>query len=134
MLGARVIGIASEFKAQALLDLECESVIDRNDPDLEQRVKQAAGGPVDVALDVVGGSMFMPLINSLRQRGWYSTSGAIAGPVVEFDLRQLVYKDIKMTGALKPMLAASYPLRDLAQAQKAFISKRRTGNIVVTME
>ena len=73
--------------------------------------------------------------------------------MVEFDLRQLVYKDIKMTGAtitppglfaravkliatgaLKPMLAASYPLRDLAQAQRAFISKRRTGNIVVTME
>ena len=75
-----MIGIASEFKAQALLDLGCESVIDRNDPDLEQRVKQAAGGPVDVALDVVGGSMFMPLINSLRQRGRYSTSGRLPGP------------------------------------------------------
>ena len=38
------------------------------------------------------------------------------------------------TGALKPMLAVSYPLRDLAQAQKAFITKKHTGNIVVTME
>ncbi|MDE0714391.1 MAG: alcohol dehydrogenase family protein [Gammaproteobacteria bacterium] len=151
--GAHVIGIASQAKAQDLLDLGCEAVIDRNAPDLEQEIRNAAGGPVDVALDVVGGSMFMPLINALRQRGRYSTSGAIAGPMVEFDLRQLIYKDLKMTGAtitppgvfaravrlissgdLKPMLAATYPLRDLAQAQEVFIAKKHTGNIVVTTE
>lgn len=151
--GARVIAIASAAKAGALRDLGCSAVIDRNSPAIEDEIRAAAGGPVDVALDVVGGAMFMPLINALRQRGRYSTSGAIAGPMVEFDLRQLVYKDIQMTGAtisppglfaravqlvstgqLQPLLAASYPLRDLAKAQEAFIAKRHTGNIVVTMK
>jgi len=42
--------------------------------------------------------MFMPLINSLRQSGRYSTPGAIAGPMVEFDLRQLVYRELQLTG------------------------------------
>ncbi len=151
--GARVIGVASAFKAQALLDLGCTAVIERNAEDLERRIMEAADGPVDVVLDVVGGTMFMPILNTLRQRGRLSTSGAIAGPVVEFDLRQLIYKDIQMTGAticpphifsrtvqlvstgaVKPMLAYSYPLRDLKRAQEAFLAKKYTGNIVVTMD
>jgi NADPH:quinone reductase-like Zn-dependent oxidoreductase len=74
-------------------------VIDRKVPDLEAAIRETAGGAVEVASDVVGGSMFMPLVNALRQGGRYSTSGAIAGPVVEFDLRQLIYKDLQMTGA-----------------------------------
>ena len=35
---------------------------------------------------------------------------------------------------IKPLLAVSYPLRDLAKAQEAFIAKRHVGNIVVTLE
>ena len=36
------------------------------------------------------------------------------------------------TGALKPLLAAIYPLEDLAKAQEAFVQKTHVGNIVVT--
>ena len=32
-----------------------------------------------------------------------------------------------------PMLAASYPLEDFHTGQEAFIEKKHTGNIVVTM-
>ncbi|MEM7207908.1 MAG: alcohol dehydrogenase family protein [Pseudomonadota bacterium] len=151
--GARVIGIASQSKADTVLSLGAGTVIDRGEKNLEQAVRDAAGGALDVALDVVGDTMFMPLINALRQGGRYSTSGCIAGPLVEFDLRQLVYKDLQLTGAtivppgtmnrivglinqdlLKPMLAQSFPLKDLAEAQKAFIDKKYVGNIVVTHE
>ena len=95
----------------------------------------------------------MPLVNALRQGGRYSSSGSIAGPMVEFDLRQLVYKDLQFTGAtivppgtmqrlvrliednqLKPLLAQTFPLRELASAQEAFIAKKHVGNIVVEME
>ncbi len=34
-------------------------------------------------------------------------------------------------GEIKPMLAATYPLSELREAQAAFIAKRHTGNIVV---
>ena len=81
---------------------------------------------------------------------WYSTSGAIAGPLVEFDLRQLVYNDLQLTGAtimpprtmrrlvslieqdlLKPLLAHSFALKDLGKAQEMFMLKKHVGNIVV---
>jgi NADPH:quinone reductase-like Zn-dependent oxidoreductase len=148
--GARVIAIASPSKTGLLEQLGADRVIDRNTPDLRQAIFDAARGNIDVALDVVGGGMFMPLINSLRQGGRYSTSGAIAGPMVEFDLRQLVYRDLQLTGAtivppgtmrrivslieqglLKPLLARSFPLEELARAQQMFLLKQHVGNIVV---
>jgi NADPH:quinone reductase-like Zn-dependent oxidoreductase len=150
--GARVIGIASMSKEPLLRDLGCEIVIDRSTSDLEAAIRKAAGGPIDVALDVVGGTTFMPLINALRQGGRYSTSGAIAGPHVRFDLRQLIYKDLQLTGAtitppgtfarlikliergeLRPALAQAFPLKELARAQEVFMQKRHVGNIVVTV-
>ncbi|MDA7965543.1 alcohol dehydrogenase family protein [Ruegeria sp.] len=148
--GCKVIAVASTSKAALLQDLGAAKVIDRNAPDLEAAIRDAAQGPVDIALDVVGAPMFMPLINALRQGGRYSTSGCIAGQMAQFDLRQLVYKDLQLTGAticppgtmqrvvgmietgaLKPLLAATYPLRDLAAAQEAFMAKTHVGNIVV---
>ena len=149
--GCKVIAVASSAKAALLQELGAAQVIDRNTPDLEAAIRDAANGPVDIALDVVGAPMFMPLINALRQGGRYSTSGCIAGQMATFDLRQLVYKDLQLTGAticppgtmqrvvdmietgaLKPLLAATYPLRDLAAAQEAFMAKTHVGNIVVT--
>ncbi len=148
--GARVIAITSSSKANLLRELGADQVIDRNEADLEQALRAAAGGAIDVALDVVGGDSFMPLINALRQGGRYSSSGSIAGPLVEFDLRQLVYKDLQLTGAtivppgtmqrlvklieqglLKPLLAQSFSLKDLGLAQEVFMQKKHVGNIVV---
>ena len=150
--GATIIAISSASKASGLIELGASIVIDRNETNLEAAIVEAAKGPVDVALDVVGGTQFMPLINVLRQGGRYSSCGAIAGPTVEFDLRQLIYKDLQLTGAtivppgtmarlvrliengkLKPMLASSFPLRQLADAQQVFMAKQHTGNIVVTL-
>ena len=150
--GARVIAIAAPAKADLLAQLGADHIIDRATTDLEGAIADAAAGKVDVALDVVGGSMFMPLINSLRQGGRYSSSGAIAGPMVEFDLRQLVYKDLQLTGAtivppgtmrrlvslieqdlLKPLLAQSFPLRELGKAQEMFMQKQHVGNIVIEL-
>ncbi len=148
--GARVIAIASASKAEQLERLGADRVIDRNENKLEQAIREAAAGPVDVALDVVGGAGFMPLLDSLRQGGRYSSSGSIAGPLVEFDLRQLVYKDLQLTGAtivppgtmarivalieqdlLQPLLAETFPLEDLGKAQTRFMQKQHVGNIVV---
>ena len=150
--GARIIGIASAAKASTLKSLGAETVIDRNTKDLEHAIREAAGCTIDVALDVVGGDMFMPLINALRQGGRYSSSGCISGPLVNFDLRQLIYKDLQLTGAtivpagtmkrivglinqglLKPLLAQSFPLKDLGKAQNEFTAKKYVGNIVVTL-
>lgn len=148
--GSRVIAIASPSKASSLEELGADSVLDRDTPELSEAIRSAACCPVDVALDVVGGKMFSGLLDALRQGGRYSSSGAISGPTVGFDLRKLIYKDLQLTGAtivppgtakrlvslieqglLRPLVAARYPLRDLAVAQQAFMEKRHVGNIVV---
>jgi NADPH:quinone reductase-like Zn-dependent oxidoreductase len=150
--GARVIAIAAASKARALKELGAQSVIDRGTENLEAAIRAAAGGAVDVALDVVGAHTFMHLINALRQGGRYSASGAISGPIAQFDLRQMIYKDLQLTGAtivppgtmqrivrlieeccLRPVLARTFALRDLAMAEEAFMAKNHVGNIVVTM-
>jgi NADPH:quinone reductase-like Zn-dependent oxidoreductase len=150
--GARVIAIAAASKAGALMSLGAHMVVERGTENLEGAIREAAGGAVDVALDVVGGRTFMHLINALRQGGRYCASGAISGPMAEFDLRQMIYKDLQLTGAtivppgtmqrivrlierrsLKPVLAHTFALRDLATAQEVFMAKRHVGNIVVTM-
>jgi NADPH:quinone reductase-like Zn-dependent oxidoreductase len=151
--GAHVIAVASNSKAAVLLELGADTVVDRSSADLAGEVRAAApSGAVDVLADVVGGSMFELLVPVLRQGGCYITAGAIAGPIVEFDLRHLIYGDLRFegatvcppgtfanvvahieSGALRPVLAATYPLRQLIEAQQAFVAKRHVGNIVVEM-
>ena len=105
---------------------------------------------ITVVADVVGGPAWPALIEVLKRGGRYTCSGAIAGPIVEFDLRTFYLNDLTFTGstvidrsvmeelvgliekgALKPALAATYPLAELHAAQRAFIAKQHTGNIVV---
>ncbi len=147
--GARVIAIASGEKSTRIQELGADMVIDRKSAHLEAEIR-AAAEEVDVVLDVVGGPLFVPLINSLRRGGRYSSAGTIAGPRVEFDLRQLVYRDLHLSGAtlvpvgtmrrivslimrgsLRPVLARTFPLRELAKAQETFLKKQHIGNLVV---
>ena len=107
---------------------------------------------VSVVADVVGGSLFPAAIDVLERGGRYTCTGAIAGPIVELDLRTFYLRDLTFTGAtivppgtfqdlvsyieqgeIKPLLAATYPLCDLAIAQAEFIRKQHIGNIVVTI-
>jgi NADPH:quinone reductase-like Zn-dependent oxidoreductase len=149
---ANVIALSSSGKEQALLDLGADHVIDCNEKNLVSKIKYLAGGEIDVAADVVGGDTFGLLVDCLRQGGRYSSSGCIAGPMVNFDLRKLIYRDLQLTGAtvvpagtferllgyieseqLKPVLAETWPLKDLAKAQESFMKKQYVGNIVVTV-
>ncbi len=90
------------------------------------------------------------MLKLLRRGGRYVSSGAIAGPVVELDLRDMYLKDIALIGCtawdagvfpdlvsyvergeIRPVLAATYPLERIAEAQVAFQEKRHIGKIVL---
>ena len=145
--GARVIAMASEAKHDAVAALGADLMLPRAPGDLAAALD---GEAVTVVADVVGGDGWPALIEVLQRGGRYSCSGAIAGPLVAFDLRTFYLRDLTFTGstvidpavmprlvgyiesgAIRPVLAASYPLRDLREAQAAFIAKAHTGNIVV---
>ena len=149
--GAKVVALASKAKHGDLEGTGATALLDRDPGDLAEALKAAIGQPtVSVVADIAGGPMFPRLIDAIERGGRYVTSGAIAGPIVELDLRTLYLHDLTLIGStviqphvfpdlvgyiargeVKPMLAATYPLADLHQAQQAFIDKRHVGNIVV---
>ncbi len=151
--GAETIGLCSEAKAEAVRALGTDHVLPRAPEDLKAALGAATGEEeVTVVADVVGGSLWPQMIAALTRGGRYTCAGAIAGPVVRFDLRAFYLRDLSFTGAtvpppgvfadlvgyieraeIEPVLAATYPLQELVAAQQAFISKRHVGNIAVTM-
>lgn len=145
--GARVIAMASEAKHKEVTALGPDRVLPRAPADLKAAL---AGERITVLADVVGGDQWPALIDQLARGGRYTCSGAIAGPMVQMDLRTFYLRDLTFTGStvidpevtgnliryieageIKPVLAATYPLAELRAAQQAFIDKRHTGNIVV---
>lgn len=152
--GATVVAMASESKHAALAPLGADVLLPREPADLKQALQASIGqDTVTVAADIVGGPTFTTMINTLCRGGRYTCSGAIAGPIVEFDLRTFYLNDLTFTGStvvdpqvfrdliryieageVKPLLAKSFPLAELHRAQQAFIDKQHVGNIVVTME
>lgn len=149
--GARVIALVGSGKEDQARALGSEFVITRDTRNLSAAVTKVAGGrPIDVVADVVGGDVFADLLNVLRPMGRYVTAGAIAGPVVRLDLRTLYLKQLELIGStmgtheefaslvehiasgrIKPLLARTYPLSDLRQAQRDFMNKNFFGKLVV---
>ena len=148
---ARTVALCSEGKSAAVRAVGPDAVLAREPIDLPNALRQAIGrDTVDVVADVVGGSYWTTLIDNLARGGRYTCSGAIAGPIVQMDLRTFYLNNLTFTGAtivppgvfadligyieraeIQPLLAQTYTLEDLQQAQKAFITKQHVGNIVV---
>lgn len=145
--GARIIALSSASKAEEILALGADRVLAR-DSDL---VAELGENSVDVVIDMVGGDQWPPLLDVLRRGGRYAVAGAIAGPLVQLDLRTLYLKDLNLLGCtfqedevftnligyieageIKPTVARIYPLAEIGQAQLDFIAKRHVGKLVVT--
>ncbi|MEL6996010.1 MAG: alcohol dehydrogenase family protein [Pseudomonadota bacterium] len=145
--GARVIAMASEAKHADVAEMGPAVILPRS-PD---NLRRALGDEkITVVADIVGGGSWHTLIDILERGGRYTCSGAIAGPMVNLDLRTFYLRDLTFTGStvipqhvfhdmvkyiergeITPMLAATFPLSELREAQAAFIAKKHTGNIVV---
>ncbi len=144
--GAHVIAAASASKWATVTEWGADQVIDR-DADF---VEELGANSVDVVADVVGGDSWPQLLEVLKLQGRYATSGAIAGPIVELDLRTLYLKDLTLVGStfqprsvfenlvsyiergeVTPVVARTYALRDIAQAQQDFVAKTFAGKLVL---
>ena len=148
--GARVVAVTSAAKADSVASLGADAVVDRAADDLAAAVLEAASGPVDVLADVVGGGDFASLLEVLRRGGRYTTAGAIAGPIVDLDLRTLYLNDLELYGCtvyepqvfadlvghiqrgeVSPVVAATFPLAEIHAAQEAFAAKSHVGAMVI---
>ncbi|WP_394242317.1 alcohol dehydrogenase family protein [Vibrio astriarenae] len=144
--GAKVIAVTSASKKQQLLDLGADVVLERS-----QNVVEALGhNSVTVVVDLVAGPAWPDLLNILNRKGRYAVSGAIAGPIVELDVRTLYLKDLSFfgctflepevfgnlvkrieSGDIKPLVAETYPLEEIGKAQESFQQKSHVGKIVL---
>jgi NADPH:quinone reductase-like Zn-dependent oxidoreductase len=146
--GANVIAVTSAPKAQSLVGLGAAKTLDR-DADF---VAGIGANSVDVVVDLVAGPRWPSLLDLLRPGGRYTVAGAIGGPIVELDVRTLYLKDLSFFGCtvldpevfgnlvgrierkeVIPLVAETYPLRDIAAAQNVFGEKRHIGKIVLEL-
>jgi NADPH:quinone reductase-like Zn-dependent oxidoreductase len=147
LCGAFVVALTSAPNADRLGELGADLVLVR---DSHPNLARAIGGQVDVVADVVGGPRFADFLSILRPLGRYVVAGAIAGPLVEADLRTVYLNQLMLLGSsfgthadfaailgflaeekLQPVLERTYPLHDLAAAQADFIAKRFFGKLAV---
>lgn len=144
--GAEVIAITGHDKRDAVRQIGADHVLSRNDDVLEILGPES----VDVAIDNVAGPGFADILKLLRRGGRYASSGAIAGPIVDLDMRDMYLKDITLIGCtawdepvfpnlvsyiergeIRPLLAETFPLSKIVDAQKVFLEKRHIGKIVL---
>ena len=144
--GATVTALSSLSKAGEVRNLGADRVIDRS-ADL---IAELGQGSIDVVIDLVAGERWPDFLNVLRRGGRYATAGAIAGPLARIDVRTLYLKDLTLFGCtfqedevfanlisyiercdIRPVVAKTYPLRDIAQAQADFLEKKHTGKLVL---
>lgn len=147
--GAKIIALSGSAKAEQVKSLGADQVLDR-DADLTALLGEES---VDVVVDLVAGPNWPQLLQVLKRGGRYVTSGAIAGPIVELDVRTLYLKDLTFYGStyqpdvifenlvsyierdeINPVVAKTYPLKDIAQAQQDFLAKTFVGKLVLVPE
>lgn len=140
--GAHVTAVTGAAKQQAVREAGATEIVLRDAPIPEKSF--------DVVIDVVGGPIWPQLIRALKPGGHYAVSGAIAGPIVEADLREIYLPDITIhgctyqppevfarlvnlmnAGQIRPLISKTYPLQDIARAQEDFATKSMPGKLVL---
>ncbi|TDT77562.1 NADPH:quinone reductase-like Zn-dependent oxidoreductase [Litoreibacter halocynthiae] len=142
MRGAHVTAVTTPSKADAVRELGADAILTRDET--------PPRGAFDVLVDLVAGPGFPDMLDGLADFGRYVCSGAIAGPIVELDVRKLYLRDLSFFGStfqpdnimpdlisyveagrLRPAVTATFPLRDLKAAQAAFAAKTHVGKIAI---
>lgn len=144
--GAVVTAIAGTAKLEKVQAIGADRVISRD----EDIVDGLGEKSVDVVIDNVAGPGFGGMLKVLKTGGRYASSGAIAGPIVALDMRDFYLKDLSLIGCtawdepvfpnlvsyiekgeIRPLLAKTFPLEKIVEAQREFTEKKHVGKFVL---
>ncbi len=144
--GGIVTAVAGKAKMEPVRAIGADRVITRGDDVVAALGEES----VDVVVDNVAGPAFGKLLEVLKRGGRYVSSGAIAGPLVTLDMRTFYLKDLTLIGCtawdepvfpnligyiergeLRPLLAKTFPLDQIADAQREFLEKKHFGKLVL---
>jgi NADPH:quinone reductase-like Zn-dependent oxidoreductase len=161
ILGAIPYALSQQDKADALLKLGAEAVLDRSDmAGFLDRVRDLTGGrPIDAVMDLAGGEMTDQFIDTMifdmNSRGDYprlSIAGASAGNFSEIMWTRIYLYQVQVfgvshgtreeagqlvawirSGQLRPVLHAAFRLSELHQAERYFVNRNSNylGKIVI---
>jgi len=159
--GARVIGtVSTEEKAGLAKAAGADEVILYSRVDFGAEVKRLTGGAgVHVVYDSVGQTTFEKSLDCLRPRGCLALFGQSSGPVPPFDLGKLATKGSLFVtrptllhfmsdrselldrtsdlfewiaaGQLKIRIDKSFPLAEVAEAQRQLEARKTTGKVIL---
>jgi NADPH:quinone reductase-like Zn-dependent oxidoreductase len=144
--GAKVTAVVGREKTQLVREIGADDVVLRG----ESAAAQLGAESVDVVIDVAAGPSFGDLLEVLKKGGRLAIAGAIAGPIVEIDMRTIYLKDLTIHGCtfqddlifenlvtyiergeIRPLVGKTYPLREIATAQREFLTKKISGKLVL---
>lgn len=144
--GAFVTAIAGKAKIENVRAIGADQVIVR-DADIVAGLGEKS---VDVVVDNVAGKGFGGMLKVLKRGGRFVSSGAIAGPLVKLDMRDFYLKDLTLIGCtawdepvfsnlisyiekgeIQPVLAKTFPLKQIVAAQREFTEKKHVGKFVL---
>ncbi len=161
IMGAIPYALSQQDKADSLLTLGAEAVLDRSDMDsFVERVKAETGGkPFDAVMDLVGGEMTDLFIDSMifdmNARDTYprlSIAGASGGNISEILWTRIYLYQVQIfgvshgtreeaeqlvawirNGQLRPVLHGAFRLSELHQAERYFVNRGSNylGKIVI---
>ena len=152
VVGARVIATTSTAeKAARARELGVDEVINYNEEDVAQRVKELTGGEgVDVVVDHLGADHFQAAYGSLRPGGRYGNCGVTTGYRAELhmglmftrhltvfgvymgskeDMRQIV--EMLNRGTIVPAIHEVFPLELAADAHRMMEERNFFGKLVL---
>jgi len=159
--GATPYAVSSPGKAKALFELGAENIIDRSKvTDWPEAVKKATDGKIiDAVMDLVGGDMTIPLIDSMIQDmssrqtyPRYSIAGASGGNVTKILWTKIYLYQVQIfgishgtraeakqlinwirNGKLRPVLHGTFKLSDIHKAENYFVNRSSNfvGKIVI---
>jgi NADPH2:quinone reductase len=159
--GAKVIAVTSSgAKNELAKSLGADEVVDANAADLKGAIRQANGGRgVDLILEMVGGTTFDQSLESLTNFGKIITFGMASRTAPQpvhpgalmhgsktisgfwlancFGSKEMMNDVIAelfsliADGKLKPVIGATYPLSQAADAHKAMLARETTGKIAL---
>jgi NADPH:quinone reductase-like Zn-dependent oxidoreductase len=161
IMGATPYALSQADKAEALLALGAEAVLDRSSMgNFAERAKKVTGGhPFDAVMDLAGGEMTNAFIDAMifnmKDRADYprlSIAGASAGNLSEIMWTRIYLYQVQIfgvshgtreeaeqliewirSGQLRPVLHAAFPLSKLHEAERYFVDRNSNyiGKIVI---
>ncbi|MCB2175344.1 MAG: zinc-binding dehydrogenase [Actinomycetales bacterium] len=148
--GAGVVAVCSSGKRDAVLRAGARATVDRGRGDVVADARAAAEDGYDAVIDVIAGPTVGAGLDLLRPGGRWVVAGALGGWHVDLDVRRLYLANLALVGStmhtpaifdelvriarrgeVRPLVAATFGLDRVRDAQEQLATRRHVGKLVV---